>query len=309
MNSRAWTLFAAVSVVWGVPYLLIKIADDGGVPPVVLAWGRMVLAAAILLTLALRAGSLRGLRTRWRWLVCYAVFELAIPFPLIALGEKHVASSLAAIIIATVPLIVAVLSFWFAPAERVRGRRLVGLVIGLAGVALLVGVQATGSTGSLLAAGGLLIAAAGYAVGPMIVSRRLGGFDPRATMGTTLAIAAIVLTPLAVIDWPARTPSAGALAAGAALAVFCTALAFVLMTLLIGEIGPSRAVVITYVNPVIALILGVALLGEHPGPGSIGGLILILAGCWLSTRSSPEPSLSPPEPPSFTEPRAVSATE
>ncbi len=303
MSPRAWSLFAAVSVVWGVPYLLIKIADDGGVPPVVLAWGRLLLAAVILLALALRAGSLQGLRSRWRWLVCYAIFELAIPFPLIALGEKHVASSLAAIIIATVPLIVAMLSFWFAPAERVRGRRLAGLMIGLAGVALLVGVQATGSAGSLLAVGGLLIAAVGYAIGPMIVSRHLGGFDPRATMGTTLAIAAIVLTPLAVIDWPARAPTAGALAAGGALAVFCTALAFVLMTMLIGEIGPSRAVVITYVNPVVALILGVALLGEHPGPGSIGGLVLILVGCWLSTRASPSPA------PSVTEPRGVSATE
>jgi len=309
MSSRAWALFAAVSVVWGVPYLLIKIADDGGMPPVVLAWGRIVLAAAILLALAVRAGSLRGLRSHWRWLVLYAVFEIAIPFPLIAAGERHVASSLAAIIIATVPLIVAVLSFWFAPAERVRGRRLAGLLIGLAGVALLVGVQATGSSSSLLAVGGVLIAAAGYALGPMIISRRLGSFDPRATMGTTLAIAALVLTPLAVIDWPARAPSTGALASGAALAVFCTALAFVLMTMLIGEIGPTRAVVITYVNPVVALILGVALLGEHPGPGSIGGLILILAGCWLSTRSSPARSPSPPETPSFTEPRAVSATE
>jgi drug/metabolite transporter (DMT)-like permease len=234
------------------------------------------------------------------------VLELAIPFPLIAVGERHVASSLAAIIIATVPLIVAVLSFWFVPAERVQGRRLVGLVIGLAGVALLVGVQATGSTGSLLAAGGVLLAAVGYAIGPMIVSRHLGDFDPRATMGTTLAIAAVVLTPLALIDWPARVPSAGALAAGGALAVFCTALAFVLMTMLIREIGASRSVVITYVNPVIALVLGVALLGEHPGPGSIGGLILILFGCWLSTRSSPQTADVPS---GFTEPRAVCATE
>src|SRR5262249_20743350 len=203
-----------------------------------------------------------------------------------------------AIIIATVPLIVAVLSFWFAPADRVRGRRLVGLVIGLAGVGLLVGVQATGSTTSLLAAGGVLIAACGDAVGPMIVRRHPGGFDARATMGTTLAIAAIVLTPLALIDWPARAPSAGAFAATGALAVFCTALAFVLMTMLIREIGASRAVVITYVNPVVALLLGVALLGEHPGAGSIGGLILILAGCWLSTRTSPAPA------PSFTKARA-----
>jgi len=302
MNTRAWSLFAAVSVVWGVPYLLIKIADDGGIPPVVLAWGRMVVGAAILLGLALRAGSLRGLRPRWRWLAIYAVVELAIPFPLIALGERHVASSLAAIIVATVPLIVAVLSFWFAPSERVRGRRLLGLVIGLAGVALLVGLQATGSADSLLAAGGILVAAIGYAFGALIIGRHLGDLDARAAMGTVLALAAALLTPLAVLDWPARAPSAGALAAGGALGVFCTALAFVLMATLIVEIGPTRAVVITYVNPVVALILGVALLGEHPGLGAVGGLVLILAGCWLSTRPAVgrvrEPRLVPREPPS-----------
>lgn len=276
-----------MSVIWGVPYLLIKIADDGGLPPVVLAWGRIVLAAIILLALALRRpGTLRGLRAVWPWLVAYAVMEVAIPFPLIAIGEQHVASSLAAIIIATVPLIVALLAFWFEPSERVGGRRLAGLIIGLAGVALLVGLQAAGSTGSLLAAGGLLLAAAGYAVGPMILGRHLRGFDPRATMGCTLAIAGVVLTPLAVLDWPARAPTAGALAAGAALGVVCTALAFVLMTFLIRAIGVSRSVVITYVNPVVALLLGIVLLGEHPGPGSFAGLVLILAGCWLSTRSS-----------------------
>jgi drug/metabolite transporter (DMT)-like permease len=302
LNARAWSLFAALSVIWGVPYLLIKIADDGGVPPFVLAWGRMVLAAAILLALAARAGSLRGLRPAWRWLVAYAVMELAIPLPLIATGEKHVSSSLAAIIIATVPLIVALLAFWFEPAERVRGRRLIGLVIGLVGVALLVGLQAAGSVGSLLAAGGLLIAATGYAIGPMIVSRHLGAFDPRAAMGTTLALASILLTPLAVLDWPARAPTTGAIAAVGALGVFCTALAFVLVALLIREIGVSRAVLITYINPVVALLLGIALLGEHPGPGSFAGLVLILAGCWLSTRSGGDAA-------ALQAPRSVGATE
>ena len=283
MSTRAWSLFAAVSVVWGVPYLFIKIAVDGGMPPLVLAWARILLAAFVLLTLAQRAGVLAPIRARWRGLIAYAVIELCIPFPLIATGEQHIASSLAAIIIAAVPLIVALLAIRFDPAERATGSRLAGLLIGLLGVVLLVGVEASSSLGALLGAGAVLVAAVGYAAGPLILKRHLGGLDPRAAMGGSLAIAALILTPLALLQAPSKMPSGGAFASVVVLGLVCTALAFVLMAVLIGEIGPGRAVVITYVNPVIAVALGVTLLGESPGAGAIAGLFLILAGSWLST--------------------------
>jgi drug/metabolite transporter (DMT)-like permease len=141
MSTRAWMIFAAVSTLWGIPYLFIKIAVDGGITPGVLAWGRIVLGAAVLLALAARAGVLAQLRGRWRWLAAYAIVEVSIPFPLIATGEQHVSSSLAAIIIASVPLIVALLALRFDPAERASGSRLVGLVIGVLGVVLLVGIE------------------------------------------------------------------------------------------------------------------------------------------------------------------------
>lgn len=283
MSARAWSLFAAVSTLWGIPYLFIKIGVDGGVPPVALAWSRIVLAAVVLLVLAARAGVLGALRGRWRYLAAYAVVELSIPFPLIAAGERDVASSLAAIIIASVPLIVALMALRFDAAERATRGRLVGLVTGLVGVALLVGVDASGSARSLLGAGAILIAAIGYSAGPLILKRHLGDLDPRAAMGASLAVAAAVLTPLAVLDAPTRMPTAGAIASVVVLGLVCTALAFVLMAMLIGEIGPGRAVVITYVNPIIAVALGVTLLGEQPGAGGIAGLLLILAGSWLST--------------------------
>src|SRR5512133_128128 len=130
MSPRAWTAFAAVSTLWGIPYLFIRIAVDDGVPPAFLAWSRVLIGAVVLLALAWRAGVLAPLRGRTRWLIGYAVLEIAIPFPLIATGEKHVASSLAAIIIACVPLIVALLALRFDHSERVGGRRLVGLFIG-----------------------------------------------------------------------------------------------------------------------------------------------------------------------------------
>ena len=283
MSARASSLFAAVSIVWGIPYLLIKIGVDGGIPPVSLAWGRMVLGSLVLLILAARAGKLGGLRGRWIPLVVYSVVELAIPLPMIALGEQHIASSLAAIVVATVPLLVALLALWLDRTQRVTGGRLAGLFVGLGGVALLVGVSASGSTTALLSVGAVFLAAVGYATGPLVLNRYLGDVDARASMGASMATASLILTPLALIDWPSRAPTAGALGALVALALVCSALGFVLMANLIAEIGPSRAVVITYVNPVVALILGVIFLSERPGVGSLGGLILILGGSWLAT--------------------------
>jgi len=283
MSTRAWMIFAAVSTLWGIPYLFIKIAVDGGVTPGLLAWGRVTLAAIVLLGLARRSGSLRGLRRRWRWLAAYAVLEVSIPFPLIAAGEQRISSSLAAIIIATVPLNVALLALRFDRAERASGTRLVGLCTGLLGVIVLVGVDAAGDLHTLIGAFAVMIAALGYAAGPMIYKRHLADLDPRAAMGASLAIAAVVLAPVAVLDRPAHSPSAGALGAVVVLGLVCTALAFSLMAVLISEIGPARAVVITYINPIIAVALGVAVLGEQPGAGAVAGLLLILAGSWLST--------------------------
>jgi drug/metabolite transporter (DMT)-like permease len=272
-----------MSLIWGVPYLFIKVAIEHGFTPVTLAWARVVLAAVILLSLARRAGSLGQLRGRWRPVIAYAVVELAIPLPMIAVGERHVSSSLAAIIIAAVPLIVALLALRFDRDERVGGRRLAGLVAGLFGVALLVGVDASGTLAALLGAAALLLAAVGYAAGPMLLKRFLLEVDPRASMGASLAVASVILTPLVLVDAPSRVPSAGALGSAAVLGIFCTAIAFVLMAILIGEVGTSRAMVVTYINPVIAVALGVTLLDEHPGAGATAGLLLILAGSWVST--------------------------
>jgi drug/metabolite transporter (DMT)-like permease len=291
MSRRAWLAFAAASVIWGVPYLFIKIAVRGGVTPPALAWGRVTLAAVVLLGLAWRAGTLRTLRGRWWWLLGYAVAEISIPFPLIAAGEQHVASSLAAIIIAAVPLIGAVLALRFDPSERPTPRRAVGLAIGFSGVIALVGIDVAGRGDELLGTGAILLAAVGYAIGPMLIKHGLAGLDPRAPLGASLAIASLLLAPFAALDPPRAVPSAGAIAAVVVLGLVCTAAAFVIFTVLIREAGTSRATVITYVNPVVAVALGVALLGEQPGAGAVAGLLLILAGSWLSTGGGVPPAL------------------
>ncbi len=305
MSRRGWLAFTAMSLLWGVSYLLIKIAVDGAFPAPDVAWLRVSIAAALLMVLAWRAGTLQSLRGRWRWLVAYAVVEISIPFPLIAAGEVHVASSLAAIIIAAVPLIGAVLALRFDHAERPTPLRALGLAVGFAGVIALVGIDVAGNGAELLGAGAILVAAVGYSIGPMLVKHRLAGLDPRALMGASLSVAAVILLPFAALDTPRRLPSAGAFSAVAALALFCTAAAFVIFTVLIREVGTSRATVITYVNPVIALVLGVTLLGERPGAGAIAGLLLILAGSWLSTGGRLPPVLRRPGPTALSAPGAA----
>jgi drug/metabolite transporter (DMT)-like permease len=291
MSARAWTGFAALSLLWGVPYLFIKVAVDGGMSPAFVAWVRVVLAAVILLALAGRAGVLPTVRGHWRWLAIYGLIEIAIPFPLIAAGEQHVSSSLAAILIAAVPLFVALLAIRFDHAERATGSRLAGLLIGLTGVVVLMGIDVAGKRDEMLGAAAILVAALGYAAAPMVLKRKFGHLDSRAAMGTSLAIAAIALTPFAALAPPEAMPDADVLASLAVLGIACTALALVILTALIVEIGPGRALVITYINPVIAVALGVVILHEHLGPGSVIGLLLIIAGSWLSTDGRLPPRL------------------
>ena len=286
MTPRAWWLFALSSGVWGVPYLFIRVAVDAGVPPAFIAWARVTLAAALLVPLALRRGALRGLRGRAGAVVAYAACEIAVPFVLIAMGERYISSSLTAILIATMPLFVALLSVRVSPADKPTGLRLTGLVAGLGGVVALLGIDVAGRPDELLGAALVLAATLGYAAAPIIVSRRLADLDPLGPVAASLTLSAIALLP-AVFARPLHAIPASALWAIAVLGVVCTALGLVVFFQLIAEAGPSRASVITYINPLVAVLLGVVVLDEHLGAMSVAGLALILGGSWLATRPSP----------------------
>src|SRR3954467_364881 len=291
MSARAWGLFAAVSVVWGMPYLFIKVAVDD-ISPGVVAWSRLAIAAAVLLPVAWKLGALRGLGARWRILTVFAAVEMAVPWPLRGFGEVHVSSSLAAILIAAVPLFVALLAMRFDHSERPTPTRLAGLLIGLGGVVALVGIDVGSKGDELLGALAILFVAFLYAIGPMIVKRRLSDVDPLGPVAASLAIATLLVTPLAAASWPASTPSADTVASVVVLGLVCSALGFLLFFRLIAEVGPGRATVITYINPVVALALGVAILDESVTTGVIVGLLLILAGSWLSTDGRVPPGLA-----------------
>lgn len=283
MTPRAWTLFTLSSVIWGIPYLFIKVAVDAGLAPAFVAWSRIALAAVLLVPLAWRRGALRGLSGRAGAIVAYAACEVAVPFVLIAIGERYITSSLTAILVATMPLLVALLSMRFSPADRPTGLRLLGLVIGLGGVVALLGVDVGGRPAELLGAALVLVATLGYAAAPIIVSRRLADLDPLGPVAASLVVATVALLPAGLATLPRGMPGPAALWSILVLGVVCTALGLIVFFQLIAEAGPSRASVITYVNPLVAVVIGMLVLGEHIGAISVAGLVLILGGSWLST--------------------------
>jgi drug/metabolite transporter (DMT)-like permease len=286
MTSRSWSLFAAVSILWGLPYLFIKVAVEE-LSPAFVTWGRVTIGAAVLLPLAWRSGALSGLRAHRVPLVAFAALEIAVPFAAIAWGERHVTSSVAAILIASLPLVVALLALRFARGERAHGLRLAGLIVGLAGVAMLVGIDIGGRSRELLGAALVLFATVCYAASALVVNRRLADLDPIGAVAVALVLSSLMLAIPAALSAPAAMPSAEISASVVALGLACTALALVLYFALIADVGPGRATVITYINPIVAVALGVIVLGESVGPAAIAGLVLILAGAWLATGGRP----------------------
>jgi drug/metabolite transporter (DMT)-like permease len=283
MTRRGWLLFAAMGVIWGVPYLLIKVAV-AELSPASLVLLRSATGALLLLPFAAARGAIAPLRPHWRWVLVYTVVEVAVPWMLISDAERHISSSLAGLLVAAVPFIGALLALTGGD-DRVDARRTAGLLVGFLGVATLVGFDVSG--GNLGAVGEIAVVTVGYALGPMIIARRLGGVPAVGVVAASLVLTAIVYAPVGIAQLPQHAPSVQVMLAVAALGVVCTAVAFLLFFALIAEVGPVRATVITYVNPAVALALGVLVLGEPFTAGAAAGFVLILAGSFLATRRSP----------------------
>ena len=294
MNWRTWVAFLALGVIWGVPYLLIKVALQE-LAPVVLAWGRTAVAVLILLPVAWQRDALRPLRSRWGAVLAFALVEFAVPFWLISLGESWISSSTTAILIATVPLNIALIGRFFGVHERFGPWRVFGLLVGLIGVVALVGLGSIAGPRGWTGVGCMLVATVGYAVGPLIVQRRLNDVDAVGPIAASLLLASLILLPPALLAWPQHWPSARALVCIVVLGGLCTAVAMLLLFYLVARAGAARAAVITYINPAVATLLGVLLLHERQGLGAVMGLALILAGSWLATRGAGGAAAAPPE--------------
>lgn len=287
MSRRGWVLFAIMCVVWGIPYLLIKVAVGGvSVPMVVFA--RTALGALVLLPLALRSGQFRALRPVWPWLVAFATLEMIVPWGLLSSAERQLPSSLAGLLIAAVPIIGVVIARLTggavsASTERLSLRRWAGLLVGLAGVAVLAAPHLAGGHAWPIAE--VLLVAVGYATAPIIAARKLADVPALPMTTVCLALAALVYTPAAILTWPHHLPSGSVLASLAALGVICTAAAFLVFLQLIREAGPTRAMVFTYVNPAVAVAAGVLVLGEPFTATIAAAFVLILAGSVLAAAS------------------------
>lgn len=280
MTRRGLVLFALMSVIWGIPYLFIRIAV-AELTPATLVFARTGLAAAILLPIALATVDLRPVLARWRWVVAFAVVEIAIPWVLLASAEQHLSSSLAGLLIAGVPLVGVAFAFATGHSERLGRTGLAGLLVGLLGVVAIVGAdfQASDSLALLQMAGVVL----GYAVGPAILSRRLAGISSLGVMALAVGLSALLYGPIAAVEWPAAPPATGVIASVVILGTVCTAAAFLLFAALIAEIGPVRATIITYVNPAVAAVLGVLVLDETFTVAMAVGFGLVILGSAMAT--------------------------
>ncbi len=282
MTRRGYWLFLALAVIWGVPYLLIKVAV-AGLGPAWLVFLRTAIGAALLLPFALRRGRLGELLPRWRGVVLFTLVEMVGPWFLLSHAEQRISSGLAGLLIAAVPFVGVVLSGLTGGGEVMGPRRLLGLALGVLGVAALVGFDVHAE--NLVAVGEVGLVVVGYAAGPLIVARRLSGLPGLELTAASLGLCALVYAPVVLLLGPPAAPGVPALAAAMALGVFCTALAFLLFFALIAEVGPLRGTLVTYLNPAVAVAAGVLVLGEPFTAATAAGFALILGGSFVATRA------------------------
>lgn len=280
MSARGWILFAAMGVIWGIPYLMIKIAVEGVSVPV-LVFARTAVGALVLLPMAMSRAAWTPVLRHWKPVLVFAFFEVIAAWLLLSDAERFLSSSMTGLLIAAAPIIATVLDR-LTGGEHLSVVRVAGLIVGLAGVAVLAGPELTG--GNAWSATEVLLVATCYAIAPLVAARHLSDVPALPLTAACLGAAALIYALPAALTWPDAIPPARILAALAGLAVLCTAIAFILFFALIREVGAARAVVFTYINPAVALAAGVMVLGEPLTPGYLAGLALILAGSVLATR-------------------------
>ena len=284
MSRRGLILFLSLGLIWGLPYLLIKVSVEY-LSPEVIIFLRVFLAAIILLPVVIKRGYLAELKGHWKWVFIFAIIEIAFPFGALTFAEIKLSSSMTGLLIAAVPIVAAIMAWRLGIDDRITGIRVVGLGVGILGVAALVGLDVTGA--ELLSAALLIIAVVGYALGPIIVSQKLSEVPALAAIAMAMVINSFIYAPFAFISRPTESVPFNVWLAVAILGSVCTALAFMLFFSLVAEVGPSRTTVITYINPAVAVVLGVLILSEPITLGLVIGFPLILIGSFLATRKAP----------------------
>ena len=281
MDRRSWTLLVGLAVIWGASYMFIRIGVRD-LSPAMVAWARIALAALILVPIAAARGMLRLRGVGPGLLLLLGAIQVAGPFWLIAEGEEEISSSLAGILVASAPLFTALLAIRFDHEERSEGARLIGVLMGLVGVALLLGIDLSGSSAELLGGGAVVLAGLGFAIGPLIIKRRLGDQPPTGVAAWVMLASTVILLPAAIFSVPSEAPGAGPIAAVVVLGLIGTGVAFAIFYELISRVGPARTLLVTYLAPAFAVGYGTTLLDEPITVSTVIGLALILAGSFLA---------------------------
>lgn len=283
VSLRGWLLCGAMAILWGIPYLFIKEAVDSYSPAAIVA-GRTLLGAALLLPLALHRRALRPALAHWPWVLAFGAIEMAGPFLLLSHAEQTLSSGLTGLLVATVPLFAAVIALMRGDRGVLSPARAAGLGIGFAGVAVIVvgpGLDVSDADRALQSIAEVLLVAVLYAIAPFIVATKLAAVPALGTITLSLLMVGVVYLPLGLLTQH-EVPTVRSTVSLLALGVLCTAVAFVGFFALIREVGPVRAPLFTYVNPVVAIALGVVVLGEPLSPGLLLGFPLVILGCWLA---------------------------
>lgn len=282
MSRRGWLLFLALGAIWGTPYLMIKVAIRE-VDPATLLFLRTALASSFFVALMAWRGTWRSILPAWRWILAYAIVEMGVPWLLMGQAETRISSSLAGLLVATVPLIAAAVTRVTHPEEHLGWYRGVGLALGTIGVVVLVGIDVRGAT--WLGVAMMVVVALGYAVGPIIISLKFAELPGPDVVGGSVLLIAVLYAPYGLTHLPvALSPEVAWSVVG--LAVVPTVLGFLAFFYLIKEVGPHRSTMVTYLNPVVAVGLGVALLGEPLTIGMLLGFPLIVAGAYMATSTT-----------------------
>jgi drug/metabolite transporter (DMT)-like permease len=283
MTRKSWIQFGIVGFLWGIPYLLMKVAVADIPPPLIVA-GRTLIGAAILIPIAIKKNTFKDAIKGIKYVIPYAVLEMVGPWILITSAEKEISSGLAGLLVATVPFFASIFSSLRGDHSVWQPKRIFGLVVGFVGIVALVGIESITGTSNPKAIAMVILAAIMYAYAVLMVTTNLPGVDGIAINGVAMGLTCLFYTPIAIATWPSNPVSTQAITALVALGVFSTAIAFMLFFIVIVEIGVARGSLTTYVNTAVAVVLGILILNEPITLGIIVGLPMVLLGSYLASR-------------------------
>lgn len=285
MTRKSWIQFGIVGVLWGIPYLLMKVAV-ADIPPALIVAGRTLIGAAILIPIAIHKRTFMDAVRGIKYVLPYAILEMIGPWILISSAEKEISSGLAGLLVATVPIFATIFTSMRGDHSVWQPKRIIGLVVGFIGIIALVGIESITGSSNPKAIAMIILASILYAYAVLMVTSNLPGVDGVAINGLAMSITALFYMPIAIAVWPSNPVSLNAIASLIVLGVFSTAIAFMLFFIVIAEIGPARGSLTTYVNTAVAVVLGIIILNEPITLGIIVGLPLVLLGSYLASRKS-----------------------